>query len=299
MPQKQDMTQTVYCIGSVLWDVIGRTDQALSIGSDVGGRISRIPGGVALNIAMALRRFDVATELLSVVGDDAQGATLLASCRDVGLGTDNVIISPTLPTDQYMAIEDANGVVVAIADAHSLEATGIDVLSPFLDGRLGSEANPFSGTIALDGNLTEDILGFIATSQAFEGADLRIAPASPGKAHRLIPMLTHPSACFYINLEEAQILGAKGATTALDAAKMLAQANCRRVIVTNGMQSAAEVFGTSVGSATPPRVRQVRVTGAGDTLMAAHIAAELGNVAHGQALQMACNAAAHYVSGEE
>ena len=35
------------CVGSVLWDVIGRTNKPISRGGDVGGYISRIPGGVA------------------------------------------------------------------------------------------------------------------------------------------------------------------------------------------------------------------------------------------------------------
>ena len=44
----------ILCIGSVLWDIIGRTDAALGERGDVPGRITRLPGGVALNIAMTL-----------------------------------------------------------------------------------------------------------------------------------------------------------------------------------------------------------------------------------------------------
>ena len=64
------MTQTpdILCIGSVLWDVIGRSTRAMQAGSDVPGRITRLPGGVAMNIAMTLKRFDLQTALLSVVG---------------------------------------------------------------------------------------------------------------------------------------------------------------------------------------------------------------------------------------
>ena len=50
------MTQNseILCIGSVLWDVIGRSASAMRQGSDVPGRITRLPGGVAMNIAMTL-----------------------------------------------------------------------------------------------------------------------------------------------------------------------------------------------------------------------------------------------------
>ena len=47
------MTQPdILCIGSVLWDIIGRSATSMRLGSDVPGRITRLPGGVALNMAM-------------------------------------------------------------------------------------------------------------------------------------------------------------------------------------------------------------------------------------------------------
>ena len=48
--------------------------------------------------------------------------------------------------------------------------------------------------------------------------------------------------------------------------------------------------------ATPPEVLAQRVTGAGDTFMAAHIAAELAGHNRAFALQAAVQAAATYVS---
>ena len=48
----------------------------------------------------------------------------------------------------------------------------------------------------------------------------------------------------------------------------------------------------------PPPVLATRVTGAGDTFMAAHIAAEAGGADRDTALARALRAAATYVSGE-
>lgn len=58
------MSAEIICIGSVLWDVIGRSGAAMRVGSDVPGRITRLPGGVAMNIAMTLRRFGMSPVLL-------------------------------------------------------------------------------------------------------------------------------------------------------------------------------------------------------------------------------------------
>ena len=49
---------------------------------------------------------------------------------------------------------------------------------------------------------------------------------------------------------------------------------------------------------TPPEVLVTRVTGAGDTFMAAHIAAEAEGADRTQALARALESAARYVSGD-
>lgn len=289
----------ILCIGSVLWDIIGRSPAAMRLGSDVPGRITRLPGGVALNIAMTLRRFGLSVALLSAVGKDAEGAELVAACARMGLITDHLYLSEDLPTDRYMAIEGANGLISAIADAHSLEAAGDKILRPLSDGRLGSEAAPFAGAVALDGNLTEALLAAIAAAPAFARADLRVAPASPGKAERLLPLLRHPRATLYVNLEEAGLLAKEAFADAPTAAEGLLARGAARVLVTDGGRASAEGrAGLGVIAARPREVLVTRVTGAGDTFMAAHIVADLGGLSREEALARALEVAADYVSGE-
>ena len=293
------MTPDILCIGSVLWDIIGRSPLSMRLGSDVPGRITRLPGGVAMNIAMTLRRFGKTPALLTAIGRDAEGAELVAACERLGLVTTHVYRSDDLPTDRYMAIEGANGLIAAIADAHSLEAAGDKVLRPLEDGRLGRAEEPWTGPIALDGNLTEALLAEIAASPLFAHADLRVAPASPGKAGRLLPLLDHPSATLYVNLEEANILARADADTAPEAAQALLARGAGRVLVTNGGALAAEGRrdeGVIMGQ--PPQVLVTRVTGAGDTFMAAHLVAERRGADRQSALDEALRAAATYVSGD-
>jgi sugar/nucleoside kinase (ribokinase family) len=293
------MQPDILCIGSVLWDIIGRSPAAMRLGSDVPGRITRLPGGVAMNIAVTLRRFGLTPALLTAIGRDAEGDDLMASCSRMGLITDYVYRSDDLPTDRYMAIEGANGLIAAIADAHSLEAAGDKVLRALADGRLGSVAAPYPGPVALDGNLTEALLADIAASPLFAAADLRVAPASPGKALRLMPLLTHPRATLYVNLEEAGLLAGSPAANAAEAATALLGRGAVRVLVTDGGNPCADgKAGAGVITAAPPPVMVTRVTGAGDTFMAAHIVAERGGASRGDALTSALQTAANYVSGE-
>ena len=285
------MTPDILCIGAVLWDIIGRSNAHMERGSDVPGRIVRVPGGVALNIAMAARAYGMVPALLSVVGRDAEGDELVAACARLGLMTDLLYRSDDLRTDVYMAVEGGNGLIAAIADAHSLEDAGDKILRP-LDGL------DFDGPIALDGNLTLDLLSRIASDPAFAGRDLRLAPASPGKAERLIPFLEHPSATLYVNLEEAGLLLHAPQPDAPRAAEALRARGLHRALVTDGPRMAACAHPGGIVARPPRAVMVTRVTGAGDTFMAAHIAAEIGGATPETALERALEAAATYVSGD-
>jgi sugar/nucleoside kinase (ribokinase family) len=292
------MTQPdILCIGSVLWDIIGRSATSMRLGSDVPGRITRLPGGVAMNIAMTLRRFGLHPALLSAVGQDAEGEELVAACQRMGMVTDTLYRSADLPTDRYMAIEGANGLIAAVADAHSLEAAGERILTPLRDGRLGSSDAPWAGPIALDGNLTAALLSDIVASPLFGAADLRVAPASPGKAERLLPLLCHPRATLYVNLEEAGLLCQTRFSTAPDAAQGLLARGAARVLVTDGGRACADGMARQgIVTNAPPEVLVTRITGAGDTFMAAHLVAEMRGAERGAALGAALRAAADYVS---
>ncbi|MEM8692479.1 MAG: PfkB family carbohydrate kinase [Pseudomonadota bacterium] len=287
----------ILCIGSVLWDVIGRSPSAMRQGSDVAGRITRIPGGVAMNIAITLARFGLTPALLSAVGRDAEGDELIAACTARGMVTNMVYRSDDLPTDRYMAVEGANGLIAAIADAHSLEAAGDKILRPLTDGRLGSESDPYAGLAALDGNLTINLLSDIAKSPILKAADLRVAPASPGKAERLSPFLQQGRGTLYVNLEEAGVLCQQAFETSQAAAEGLLKRGAARVLVTDGGDTATDGNTTGLIAQTPPQVLVTRVTGAGDTFMAAHIAAERQGADREAALARALEAAASYVSG--
>ena len=289
----------ILCIGSVLWDIIGRAPTPMHLGADVPGRITRLPGGVAMNIAMTLRRFGLTPSLLTAIGRDDEGHELISTCQALGMDTTYVHRPLKLPTDIYMAIEGAGHLTAAIADAHSLEAVGDAILTPLEDGTLGSVNAPYTGMIALDGNLTESLLADIASRDSFRAADIRLAPASPGKAKRLAPLMGHAGVTLYVNREEAGILTGSTPDNAVDAATGLLAIGAHRVLVTDGPNGAAEGMAGNVTHAPAPAVTVKRITGAGDTFMAGHIAAELAGANRQDALPAALQAAADYISKED
>ena len=131
-------------------------------------------------------------------------------------------------------------------------------------------------------------------------ADLRVAPASPGKAERLLPFLTHARATLYLNLEEAGILAQTRFPNSGQAARALVDRGAARVLVTDGARDASDArldAPTLTVAAHPVQAR--RVTGAGDTFMAAHLFAETRGATRPEALTRAQAAAAAYVAQDE
>lgn len=287
----------ILCIGAVLWDLIGRTDQPMAPGDDRPGAIRRLPGGVALNAARTFARFGLRPAVLGAIGDDAEGRELAAACAAMGIEAGTLTTLPGHATDRYMAIEDPAGLVAAVADAHTLEAAGAAILAPLADGRL---PRPWTGPAVLDGNLTQALLAELAASPLLAQADLRLVPASPGKAERLAPIMRAPNATLYVNRTEAGLILATTFATAAEGAAALVAAGAARALVTDGAAGAAEAQrGAPVLALAAPRVPVLRVTGAGDTFLAAHVAAERRGADRMAALTAAIRAAATYVSGKD
>lgn len=291
-------TSPIVCAGSVMWDIVGKTPHPLDRGSDEPGRISVIPGGVAMNIAMALRRFDLPVTLLTCLGQDRDGDTLIVEAAQRGIRTDYVYRAPDLSTDRYIAIEDETGMIAAVADAHSLEQGADSLLAPLHDGRLGSVQAPWTGMVILDGNFRVEQLEGIARSPALRHADIRLAPASPGKSRRLRPFLGHPNTTLYVNRGEAEYILDATFSTSAEAAGALAATGVKQAVVTDsGNPASASLKGRTI-SMSPPPVTVRRYTGAGDVFLSAHICAELhGHHGH-SALSRALEAAATYISSE-
>ena len=297
MPDPTATAPPILCLGAMLWDVIGHSRVALAPGDDVAGRIQQRPGGVALNVALALARLGLRPAILSAVGRDAPGAALVAETRRLGVDTRWLYRDGPSPTDLYMAIESPGGLMAAIADVHGLEAAGAAVLAPLQDGRLGDAAAPFDGILVIDGNLTRATLARIAHGPCLSRAALRLAPASPDKARRLAPLLAHPRAIFHLNRAEAEALAGRPLITAPEAAEAVIALGAARVVVTDGPRPAADAaVGATTLSQCPPVAAANRVTGAGDSFLAAHLAAELRGAGRAQALDAAMGAALAHIT---
>ncbi|AXC49605.1 kinase [Paracoccus suum] len=286
------------CIGAAHWDLIGRSAATVMPGDDLTGTVTRRAGGVAVNVARALNRAGISPLLLSAVGDDGAGAELGEALGADGIGVTFLLRLPGHATGSYVAVEDPSGLIAAIADTTTLEAAGARILTPLRDGSLASAGRPFAGVAVIDGNLSPELLARVVAEPGLRGADLRVASASPAKAARLRPLLGRTHACLCLNRAEAEAICGETLPSAAAAVQALLSRGVRRAIVTDGPRPAAEASsGEAPVTATPPNVSVIaHVTGAGDTALAAHIAAEMAGASRQAALTRAVAAASAHIS---
>ncbi|MFU8898153.1 MAG: PfkB family carbohydrate kinase [Roseinatronobacter sp.] len=283
------------CIGAAHWDVIGHSPAQIAPGDDVPGQIYQSAGGVALNVARALAQQGHRPALIAAIGQDGAGTALVATIQAAGIET-RCLVRSALPTDAYIGIEDTNGLIAAIAASRALEGLDIGCLAPLQDGRLGSDAVPWRGPVVIDSGVSPSLLEALAYAPALEGCDVRLTAASPAKAARLRVFLGRQGCCFYLNLAEAGALCATPFPDSAHAARALLGLGAARVLVTHGPHSATDADAAAVITLPPPAVPALRVTGAGDHFMGAHIAQELSGAPREIALRHALNAAAAHVS---
>ncbi|MFZ8941953.1 MAG: PfkB family carbohydrate kinase, partial [Gemmobacter sp.] len=237
-------------IGALLWDVIATAtaEGPFAPGDDVPGRVVCRPGGVALNLALALQRAGIATAILAQVGADAAGRALLRAVARQGVATHGIDPLPGVATGRYVAIEAGGRLIGAVA------ATALE------DGRLASPSAPWRGLAVIDGNLSAPLLAEIAAGGLLAQADLRLCVPSPAKARRLAPLARLAGATLYLNRAEAEAFCAAPLADARRAAAALIGAGVARVLVTDGAAPAA--FATAGGqilTATPAAVPVRRV----------------------------------------
>ena len=297
--QKMNKKPQIFCVGSIVWDIIGRSKIKMPFGADRPGNIIIVPGGVALNLAMKLRKNNMKVAIIGVIGNDTAGKELLEQIHQRGITTEHLCILKDVPTDIYMAVEGTNGLIGAIADFRTLENHEEQILTSLQNVITKLNDGNSLPIIALDGNLSESLLSKFNSDTLFRSLDIRNAPASPGKAKRLKSCLNGNIKTIYVNLEEANLMLNQTFLSSRAAAKALAVNNSTRVIVTNGPENVTLITDDKLVSAKPPKVKVRRITGAGDIFMASHIQAEMEGYKHLDAIEFALNQTAKYISSSD
>ena len=245
-------------------DLIAQPTANLVLGDSNPGRIQSAPGGVARNVAENLARLGQAVHLLSVVGDDALGQSLLDRTQAVGVDVSAVQTVAGGTTSTYLSIHNSQGELeFAINDMALLEQ-----LTPSL---LQSQAVVLqaANAIVIDANLSNAALAHVLGADF--GKPVFADAVSVAKCRRLKPWLAAVH-LIKVNRLEAQALCGNAVNTPEDAWKAgrsLQAQGARGVVVSLGADGVCWVDADGAEGHCPAApVEVVNVSGAGDALLA-------------------------------
>ena len=228
------------------------------------GRILCVPGGVARNVAENVSRLGRDVRLVSLVGQDALGQSLLAHTRDAGVDVSGVGVVPGGHTSTYLSVHNAQGEMeLAINDMDLLERLGPERLVPHCQMLRDAEV------IVVDANLTPAVLNHIFESAP--SATVFADAVSVAKCLRVLPWLSRLSLLKLNRLEASSLCDQPIDTVqdALNACENLRRRGTRQVVLSLGAQGVCWADGSGqVGHCSASAVPVVNVTGAGDALLA-------------------------------
>lgn len=271
-----DAAPYVVVVGGANVDIKARTLAPAMPGTSNPGTGTQAPGGVARNIAENLARLGVDTRLITAVGRDPQGDLLLRETEAAGVDVRSVLRLDG-PTGTYTAVLDDRGeLLIAVAAMASMDA-----LTPAaLQERRGVLRG--AAWVVADGNLSPETLTHLLSLCTEAGVPVVFEPVSEPKAARLLPALEAglPPHTVTPNVGELGALVGRAVPDTVealrDAASELHARGIQTVWVRRGERGS--LLSTPDGVAELPALPAdvADVTGAGDAMLAAYLAALLG-----------------------
>lgn len=259
----------VVVVGGSNMDLVARSHSPATPGTSNPGEASMRPGGVGRNIAENLARLGTRTHLVSVVGRDPLGETLLARTAAAGVHLEHVLRTDT-PTGTYTAVLDHDGELVTAVSAMAATA----LLSPEHVGG-ARDLLASAGVVVVDGNLPAATMRHTLDLVRAAGVRAVVEPVSVPKARLLEPCLDPDSPVFAITPNRDELAALTGLPTATGRQVRAAAAalNERGVELVWVRLGAAGSLLCTAGdapveiAAVPAEVADV--TGAGDSALAA------------------------------
>jgi len=251
-------------VGGANLDIVAHADAPLVLSDSNPGHVRCAPGGVGRNIAHNLARLGHAPALVSVLGQDAFGQTVLEATRAAGVDTRWCMPLAGARTATYLSLHGRDGdMAVAINDMDilaRLDATLLQPLAPVFQA---------ARCLVLDCNLHDAALAFLLGSRF--AAPVLVDAVSAIKCPRLLPWLAQVHT-LKVNALEATALTGLAVYTPQDAQHACQHLHARgvaQVVLSLGAQGVAwcDAQGRT-GFLAARHVPVVNTSGAGDALLA-------------------------------
>lgn len=253
----------IVVIGGANVDVKARSFATVTLGTSNPGTATTSAGGVARNIAENLARLGDPVRLISVVGRDALGDSLLDHTSAAGVNIEGMSRIDQ-PTGTYTATLDSDGeLTVAIADMSAMEEFGPEHIHDM------AHAIQQAALMVVDSNLRVDTFDTVLSLAV--GIPVVVEPVSVPKVSRLKGMID--SRVFAITPSREELSALTGMATdtddrVQDATQLLHAYGVSVVWVSLGERGS--LLSSQGETQWLPAIRGevIDVTGAGDAMLA-------------------------------
>lgn len=250
-------------IGGANVDIHAKSDRPLIMRDSNPGTLHTSLGGVCRNICENLAHLGAQVKLVTVVGDDYRGKSILAGCQQAGIDMSAVRVIPGERSSSYVSVMDEQGdMLLAMSDMHIIKRLDAALVDD--NAQLLCDAD----MVICDGNLSAQTVERLCEVCL---SPLYLDPVSTSWAAEMKPFIASFDTVKPNVLELEALTGCPCGTIEEieNAADMLIRQGVRRVFVSmgeNGMLYRGRE-GTIVRKSRPFD-RMVNATGAGDASMA-------------------------------
>jgi pseudouridine kinase len=253
--------ERIFCIGGATIDrkyhaiVPTRRDTSNPV------RCDRTFGGVARNVAENIARLGVPTNLVTLVGEDESGRSILSHVQELGIDTRWTLTLPHLATAEYVAVLEPNGdLALGLADMRIYESFDL------VDFERIDWTSDVDWVFA-DCNLPRRVLQVLIRLCRERRVHVALAAVSIPKAVRLPADLSGID-LLVLNQGEAEAYLGEGCATASEQVRALLARGASHVIVTCGVNGVVAGTDNNAVPVSAVAALAVDVTGAGDSLTA-------------------------------
>lgn len=136
-------------IGGANMDIHGRSDQQLIMRDSNPGTLHMSLGGVCRNICENLARLGADVRLITVVGDDAHGRSIIEGCTEAGIDMSAARVLRGERSSCYISLMDGDGdMLLAMSDMHIIKKLNAQLVDASRDVLCGADM------VVCDGNLS-------------------------------------------------------------------------------------------------------------------------------------------------
>ena len=250
-------------IGGANMDIHGKGDKKLVMRDSNPGSLHTSLGGVCRNICENLARLGADIKLVTVVGDDYKGKSIISGCEAAGIDMSAAKVIPGERSSSYVSIMDEDGdMLLAMSDMHIIKRLD----EAFIDDAINALCN--ADIVVCDGNLSVAAIEYLTEVCL---APMYLDPVSTAWAKEFAPYIGYFDTVKPNRMELAALTGMPVDTTAqvVAACDSLLKKGVRRVFVSLGEEGMLyRGREGTIQRVARPYPDMINATGAGDASMA-------------------------------